>query len=85
MTQSQVTYVNVTLNGIFYVQNNTYNLLKGDRLTFSYSDGQITLSTGQTIPFSVRSNICFLADTPVTTDQGEFPIATLNPNQPTAE
>jgi len=82
-TKSQVTYVNVTLNGIFYVQNNTYNLLKGDRLTFSYSDGQITLPTGQTIPFSVRSNICFLADTPVTTDQGDILIVNLNPNQHT--
>jgi alpha-tubulin suppressor-like RCC1 family protein len=83
LTQSQVTYVNVTLNGIFYVQNNTYNLLKGDRLTFSYSDGQITLPTGQTIPFSVRSNICFLADTPVTTDQGDILIVNLNPNKHT--
>ena len=83
MSQSQVTYVNVTANGIFYVQNNTYNLLKGDRLTFSYSDGQITLPTGQTIPFSVRSNICFLADTPVTTDQGDILIVNLNPNQHT--
>jgi hypothetical protein len=83
LTHSQVTYVNVTTNGIFYVQKNTYNLLKGDRLTFSYSDGQITLPTGQTIPFSVRSNICFLADTPVTTDQGDFPIASLHPNKHT--
>ena len=83
LTQFQVTYANVTLNGIFYVANNNYYLLNGDLLTFSYSNGIIRLPSGSTIPFSVRSNICFLADTPVTTDQGDIPIAKVIPNNHT--
>jgi alpha-tubulin suppressor-like RCC1 family protein len=79
LAKSQVTNVNVTLSGIFYVTNNAYSLLKGDLLTFTYTEGPLTLS-GSTIPFSVISNICFLADTPITTDQGDISIANIQPH-----
>jgi hypothetical protein len=45
------------------------------------SDGPLTF--GSTPLFCIQSNICFPANTPVTTDQGEFAIQTLVPGQHT--
>jgi alpha-tubulin suppressor-like RCC1 family protein len=75
--KTQVTYVNVTQMGLFYVSDKKYYALN----TLFIPDGVITYNN--TPLFRIISNICFPADTPVTTDQGDISIVDIQPNHHT--
>ena len=78
--KTQVTYVEITPMGIFYVSNQKYYVFQSKSPLLQ--DGQIMLD--DVVPlFRIQSNICFPADTPVTTDQGDIAIQDLLPFQHT--
>lgn len=77
--KTQVTSVEITPMGIFYVSNQNYYVFQSKSPVLP--DGQIMIDT---VPlFRIQSNICFPADTPVTTDQGDVSIQHLIPFQHT--
>jgi len=77
---TQVTYVQVTFMGIFYVTNQQYYVMNSKSIL---QNGPLTFgSPGEPI-FLIQSNICFPADTPVSTDQGDVFIQDLVPRQHT--
>jgi hypothetical protein len=77
--QTQVTSVEITPMGIFYVSYQNYYVLQSNSPVLQ--DGQIMIDS---VPlFRIQSNICFPADTPVTTDQGDIAIQYLIPFQHT--
>jgi hypothetical protein len=78
--KTQVTYVQITSMGIFYVSNQNYYVLQSKSPVLQ--DGKIMLDVGVPL-FRIQSNICFPADTPVTTDQGDISIQHLIPFQHT--
>jgi hypothetical protein len=77
--KTQVTSVEITPMGIFYVSNQNYYVFQSKSPLLQ--DGLILIDT---VPlFRIQSNICFPADTPVTTDQGDVAIQHLLPFQHT--
>ena len=78
IVKTQVTHVQVTLMGIFYVSNETYSVMQSKSPLIN---GPITFNN--TPVFRIESNICFPANTPVSTDQGEVSIQLLTPGRHT--
>jgi alpha-tubulin suppressor-like RCC1 family protein len=75
--KTQVSYVNVTYMGIFYVSNNQYNVMYSQLPVLP--DGPLRFGSPSVPLFRIQSNICFPADTQIQTDQGLVAIQTLVP------
>ncbi len=73
IVRTQVSYVNLTYMGDFYVSDQTYYVL--NCANPAVPDGILINNL-----LSIQSDICFLADTPISTDQGEILIVELKPN-----